>query len=78
MQKLTNAQLGLGNNLNGSFFQCAQSEFRTLGRKTRTNHHRKRRLRHDLAQERESIHARHLQIGDYHIWVFLLHFHGSD
>ncbi len=61
-QELLAAQARFGNDIHGAVFQRLQRSLRAFLGQTGTNDHRDGMLAHDLLQEGEPIHARHLDI----------------
>ena len=67
LQKLAHPQPRLRHNLHRAVFQRLERALRPLLRQARTNHHRDRMLRHDPAQKRQPVHARHLDVQRDHV-----------
>src|SRR5579872_2498883 len=62
LEKLFAAEPGFGNDLDGAVFERLERALSTFFSKARTDHHWDRVLTHDLLQEGQAIHMRHLDI----------------
>ena len=67
LKKLLGAQPRLGDDLHRAVFERSECALRALFGQTRTDHHRNRMLAHDLLEEGEPIHARHLDVERDHV-----------
>lgn len=73
LQKLFGPQSGLGDNFHGPVFERLECGLRTLFRKRGANDDWYRVLGHDLLQERQAVHAGHLNIQRDHVRNLLAH-----
>jgi hypothetical protein len=67
LQKLFAAHPRFGDDVDRPIFQGLEGALRALLGQAGTDHHRYRVLRHDLLQEGQAIHARHLDVERDHI-----------
>ncbi len=67
MEKLSDPQLGLGDDLDGPFFHGPDGGLRPLAGEAGADHYGNGVLGHELPEKREAVHPRHLEVEQDHV-----------